>query len=331
MPHRDELTTTVTQALRDRCGVGPGDRILLALSGGADSVALLRALAAIAGRREWKLDLHAIHVNHQLRPEAGQDAAFAADLCGKLQVMCHHRAIDPRLAGGNLEAAGRKLRHAAFEEVADEIDADWIATAHHADDQLETLLMRIIRGSSLRGMRGIVWRRGRLIRPMLRVDRAAITGYLHDLGQTWREDATNGDLKQWRARLRHQVLPVLRELRLDAAMKATDTAERLAEAAAALERAERRLEQRLVRYEGQHRAEMDRTLAVELPADSIGGLLRRVALRFGADSDGMGLHIITPMIKAITDGQGQLRCFDLAGGVRVRISADRVEWNKSPD
>ena len=329
MLHRDELALAVTEAMRDRCGVAAGDRILIAVSGGADSVTLLRTLAAIRDRREWLLDLHVIHVNHQLRCEAGIDAQFTAELCEQLNVPCHPRVIDPRSAGGNLESASRKLRHAEFQAVADEIDADWIATAHHADDQLETLLMRIIRGSSLRGMRGIVWRRGRVIRPMLRVDRAAIIAFLNRLGQAWREDATNRDPRQWRAWLRQRVLPELRKLRADAAMKATDTAERLGEAAAALDQAERRLEHRLVRYEDQQLASMDRASAARLSAESIGGLLRRVALRFGADSDAMGLRVIEPMVKAIADGQGQRRHFELAGGVSVEISADRVAWRKA--
>jgi tRNA(Ile)-lysidine synthase len=323
---RDPTAIRVAEALRKRCGVGEGDRILAGVSGGADSTAMLRILAALAGRREWRCDLHVIHVNHQLRPDAGHDADFTASLCDSLGVPCRIASIDPAAAAGNLEDNARRRRYEAMEREADRIDADWIAVAHHADDQLETLIMRIIRGSSLRGMRGIAWRRGRLIRPMLALDGQAIRQFLARFGQAWREDSTNQDMNRWRAAIRGRVLPVLRELKPDAAEKAVDTADQLAEAGRAMERIERRLARRLIRRLPDGSAAMAREQAAELERWWIGALIRRVAMELGAESDALGARVMEPMLAAVGDGQGRERIFELAGGVRVEMDRAEIRW-----
>lgn len=210
----------VTHALRGRCGIGEGDAVVVAVSGGADSVALLRALHLLVPRRTWKLRLIVGHVQHHLRGDAEDDARFVEALADSLQLPFARVDIHPRHHGGNLEATARRQRYAALSRIAAEHGAMFITTAHHADDQLETLLMRLVRGTGVAGMRGIAWRRGAgtqtrdtvIVRPMLGVTHAEATAFLGQLQQDWREDHTNADPQRLRARLRQDVLPPLRDL-----------------------------------------------------------------------------------------------------------------------
>jgi tRNA(Ile)-lysidine synthase len=188
---------------------GPG---VVAVSGGADSVALLCAFAADPPPG----GLVVAHLNHRLRGAYGDaDAAFVATLFPDLP---HHvEAIDVRAAaaGGNLEATAREVRYAFLARAAAATGAGWVATGHTADDQAETVLHRLIRGSGLRGLRGIAVTRGlapgvRLVRPMLTVSRDDVIAYLRAAGQAWREDATNRDPALTRNRIRHELLPLTR-------------------------------------------------------------------------------------------------------------------------
>jgi tRNA(Ile)-lysidine synthase len=188
---------------------GPG---VVAVSGGADSVALLCALAADSPPG----GLVVAHLNHQLRGTASDaDAAFVAGLLPQLP----HRieAIDVRAAaaGDNLEATARRVRYDFLSRVAATVGAGWVATGHTLDDQAETVLHRLIRGTGLRGLRGIAAIRElgpgvRLIRPLLTVAREDVIAYLRAIGQSWREDETNRDPAFTRNRIRHELLPLLR-------------------------------------------------------------------------------------------------------------------------
>ena len=194
-----------------RRGDAPGPGVV-AVSGGADSVAMLRALAAECPPG----GLVVAHLNHQLRGPAGDsDAAFVAGLLPNLP----HRveSIDVRaLAGGdNLEATARRVRYDFLARVARSTGAGWVATGHTLDDQAETVLHRLVRGSGLRGLRGIAAARElvagvRLVRPLLTVSRGEVIAYLRAIGQEWREDETNRDPAFTRNRIRHELLPLLR-------------------------------------------------------------------------------------------------------------------------
>jgi tRNA(Ile)-lysidine synthase len=163
-------------------------------------------------------DLVIAHLNHQLRgPDSDADAAFVAELLPNLP----HRveAIDvaalAAASGVNLEAVARRARYDFLTRVAHETQAAWVATAHTLDDQAETILHRLIRGSGLRGLRGIAARRELapgivLLRPMLTVSRTEVIAYLQEINQNWREDATNRDPAFTRNRIRHELLPMLR-------------------------------------------------------------------------------------------------------------------------
>ena len=188
-----------------------GEAVLVAVSGGADSVALLDVLHALAP--ELRLTLHAIHVHHGLRAQGDADAAFARGLCAErgIPFRLERVAVKQEPPWEGLEAEARRARYAAFREGARRIGAARVATAHTADDQAETVLMRLLEGAGPRGLAGIAPVRGLYIRPLLGARRADIEAYLRARGLAWVEDASNRDLRFLRNRIRHEVLPFLAE------------------------------------------------------------------------------------------------------------------------
>ncbi len=183
-----------------------GARLLLAVSGGADSVALLYGARAIAA--DYSLGLEVGTVDHRLRDGSAEDADHVEQLCASLGLPCHRRALTlPK--GENVEAAARRERYLALEQMA--APGALIATAHTLDDQAETVLLRLGRGCGLRGLGAIHEQRGRLVRPMLEVTRSEVEAYLDALGVEAREDPTNRSMAFARNRVRALVMPALRE------------------------------------------------------------------------------------------------------------------------
>ncbi|MCL2472712.1 MAG: tRNA lysidine(34) synthetase TilS, partial [Treponema sp.] len=193
-----------------------GKVYLAAVSGGADSTAMLAGLAAL--REESDFRLHCVHVDHGLRPpeESRGDAQAVADLCRKLEVPCRIISITPgRIAscagsgGPGIEAAARIFRLRAFNRERRRTGADWILTAHTRDDVLETLLMRILRGSGPAGLALISKTRGHIKRPLLELTRQDVLKYLDEKGISYRTDSTNADIRYLRNRIRHKLVPFL--------------------------------------------------------------------------------------------------------------------------
>lgn len=202
--------------------LGPGDRVVVALSGGADSVCLCHRLWALPGRR---FSLLAAHLNHGLRGEESDgDEAFVRTLCQRWEIPLRVRRLAPgTLAaqkGLSLEEAGRKARYRWFEELLEEDPRRVLVTAHTASDQGETMLFFMARGSSLGGLGGIPFCRGRIYRPLLDRTGEEIRRYCAQKGLAYREDSSNQSQEYTRNRLRRQVMPVLRQInpRADAAM-----------------------------------------------------------------------------------------------------------------
>jgi tRNA(Ile)-lysidine synthase len=189
--------------------VAPGQRLCVALSGGVDSVVLTCLLAEL--RKAFNFTLSACHVHHGLSPHADDWLAYCARLCARLEIPFEgHRVSVPGDSGSGLEAAARAERHA----VLGAVPADWLVFAHHLDDQAETLLFRLARGTGLRGagcMRAVDRTpTGRpCLRPLLTVRRAQIEAWARARGLEWVEDESNADLSFARNRLRHVVLPEL--------------------------------------------------------------------------------------------------------------------------
>ena len=192
---------------------GRGMKVVVGVSGGADSVGLLQVLRQFAP--EHDLQLHVVHLNHMLRPEAADDAAFVRRLAGRLNlpvtIGCARVGSIARRLRTGIEEAGRLARYRLLEQVADRIGAQRIAVGHQAGDQVETVLFNLMRGAGPGGLAGIPPRRGRVVRPLLCASREEIAAYCRTAGLEWRTDASNLSPEFLRNRIRHRLLPLLRK------------------------------------------------------------------------------------------------------------------------
>jgi tRNA(Ile)-lysidine synthase len=198
------------RTLRDHALVDRGERVLVAVSGGPDSTALLHGLMRLAAR--LGIEVEAATIDHGLRPESATEAALVVDRCRALGVACEAVTVDVRGAKGphvSWQDAARRVRLAALEAVALRRRCGRIALGHTADDQAETVLFRIVRGTGLTGLRGVPYRRGAFVRPMLEVRRREVLRYLAKRQLPFLEDPSNGDRRFTRARIRHQWIPFL--------------------------------------------------------------------------------------------------------------------------
>lgn len=209
---RNPLAQSVLENIRQYPMLVPGDRVGVAVSGGADSLALLRLLEDL--RTELGVTLAIVHFDHSLRgAESEADAQFVANIARRSGVEFilgrENVAEEARRQGWNVEDAGRRLRYAFFERLVKEGRATRVAVGHTADDQAETVLAHLIRGTGPTGLAGIYPIVGSIVRPLLDVRRQETREYLRGLGEKWREDSSNRDLRRLRARIRKQLVPVL--------------------------------------------------------------------------------------------------------------------------
>lgn len=207
---REPLEQAVLRRIREQRMIPAGARVAVAVSGGADSVALLRILSAIHAKLGVTLCI--AHFDHCLRgAESEEDAKFVADLARTYDIeFLLERADVARAArqkGWNLEDAARRLRYAFFRRLVEQRRATHVAVAHTADDQAETVLAHLIRGTGPTGIAAIHPIAGGTIRPLLEFRRSELRRYLNALGQGWREDSTNEDPARLRSRIRHDLLP----------------------------------------------------------------------------------------------------------------------------
>lgn len=324
----DFLTTTTAAITRQLAVACPGvdhPGLLAALSGGPDSTALL--LAARTWSERTGGALAAAHLHHGLRGGAADaDAAFCADLCARLDVPLHTDRIDPRPAarerGGGLEEACRHLRRRFLQRILEQDPAlHAVATGHHRDDQTETVLMRLARGTGPEGLVGIRPVDGRFIHPLLEVRRRDVIAFLQASNQPWREDVSNTEGDNLRARLRRELLPVLRGMFGPAADEApARLAELLADDLELLEGPTREAEQAVRDGEA---LDVGALLALE-PA-----LARRVLRRWLREPDngappGLARVHLQGVLEWLTDGTSGSGV-DLPGGLRLVRSFDRLE------
>ena len=212
-------------------------RLCVALSGGRDSVVLLHALSGLVASAKLPLALSAVHVHHGLSANADAWAGFCASLCQQCAVPLLVVRVDvPRGSGEGPEAAARRVRHAVFGECA----ADWLALAHHRDDQAETVLLNLLRGAGVAGAAGMLAERAQrrgpsLVRPLLEVPRSAIEAYAAEYALRWLDDESNDDLHLRRNYVRRDVLPRLEQKFPGAAQSLARAAGHFAEAALLLD------------------------------------------------------------------------------------------------
>jgi tRNA(Ile)-lysidine synthase len=209
---RSTLGQRLVASLKKQEMARPGDRVGVAVSGGADSVALLLLLLELRGK--LGIVLSVVHFNHKLRGKASDaDEAFVAKLAAKHGLEFHAASVDvakkAKKERANLEDAARRARYDYFRSLAESGACGRIAVAHTADDQAETVLAHLLRGTGLTGLGGIHPVAGAVVRPLLNVRRSELRRYLRARKQTWREDATNRDTKRMRARIRKKLLPFL--------------------------------------------------------------------------------------------------------------------------
>jgi tRNA(Ile)-lysidine synthase len=261
-----EVEVLVGDTIRRYAMLAGGETVLVAVSGGADSTALLYLLSRLAPTRGIRL--HALHVDHGLRAGSAREAEVVQGLGRRLGITVDLARVSVPQRG-SLEEAARTARYAALERHADRLGAQRIAVGHTVDDQAETVLMRLLAGAGIRGLAAIPPVRGRIIRPLIAVRRAALVALLQEAGIGWIEDPSNVDLRFERNRVRHEVLPALATAHgVDLVGALAGIARRARAVVEALERIGARELERLARPEEN---------ALIIPREPLAGLPRPVA------------------------------------------------------
>lgn len=314
---------------REHSLFAPGDTVVVAVSGGADSVALLDILSSLP---ELQLKLVVAHLNHSLRgAESDEDerfvAGFAASrdipfVAGKVDV--HSLSLRERLS---LEDAGRRARYEFFDQVAERYGARTIALAHHGDDQAETLLLRLIRGAGVAGLSAMSPRRdGRYVRPLLTLTRSEIEGYLRERGLAFRVDSSNLDTAFLRNRIRHELIPALSRYNPEISRRLAVTADLLAADEEVLEAVAAQAFERLTRDSGADGVTLDvKALGRESRGMRYRIYRRAIALVMGG-LRGVGSEHVRQIDNLIHSPKPNLRLL-LPGGVSVLRAYDTIVFS----
>ncbi|WP_428387169.1 tRNA lysidine(34) synthetase TilS [Mucisphaera sp.] len=335
----DPLVREIAHALRHRCGYQPRPHrsIVVGCSAGGDSQALLHALCWLSGRRSWPFKVILAHVNHHLTEQSDEAEALLREQADRLGITYAHRSIHPHHHGGNLENTARKQRHAALRSIAHEHDASAIALAHHADDQLETMLMRLLRGASPAGLAGMAWTRQstrsglQLIRPMLAVTHAQALDFLQRHEIPWLEDPLNSKPNVRRNRLRAGVLPTLRESWPNGHERALDAADQLRQWARFIDAQARHVRDHFQETPTGPIAQRDKLAAS--PDPLLATALRAELLQAGVPSDRLKTKTLQRLVPAIRDRSSQPRHWHLANDITVTLDhrSLRITMRSGPD
>ena len=220
----------INKFIDDASLIGLKDKVLVALSGGADSIALLNVLLSLGYQCECA------HCNFHLRgEESNRDERFVRSVCGKLDVALHVKHFDTQsyatIKGISIEMAARELRYDWFEDLRKSCGAGVIAVAHHRDDSVETFLLNLIRGTGINGLKGISPKNGYIVRPLLQESRKSIEDYLEAIGQAYITDSTNLQDEYVRNKIRLNLLPLMKEINPSVAESIFETSKRLTEVA----------------------------------------------------------------------------------------------------
>ncbi len=302
-----------------------GAGVLVALSGGADSVALLEVLCSL--RECMRIRIVALHVHHGIRQEAQKDADFCKALCAGKQVEFFCEYVDvPGIAkeqGMSLEEAGRKVRYALFEQYRQRLQMDVIAVAHHQNDMAETMLFQLFRGSGLRGLTGIPIKRGNIIRPLMGVSRTEIEKYLKSIGRNYVTDETNFSDVYTRNKIRHHILPLAEEVSYGATEHMSRTAGQLREIADYMEQQAGDF----IKMHGSCKEAEDGLTLSATALDRAHPALQKAVIMQAIEAVCKGRKDITEKhvegILGLVDKEGE-KCIHLPGGSVVIKSYDRL-------
>ncbi len=290
-----------------------GRPLMVALSGGRDSMVLLHLLRFPL--RDLCDDLSAAHVDHAMRPGSDADARWVRGVCRAWDVPLQATRLDPPASS---EADARRRRYAFLGDAAD--PDTLVLTAHHQDDQAETVLFRAARGTGVRGLRGIAPRRGRIVRPLLSFRRGELARYAEETGLAWRDDPTNRDPSYARNRIRHRVIPALEDARPGAARNLARLADRARATERALDAALRRLEEEATITDDGAVVTLARPVLLSYDPALRARLVRRVLRRFGSTPDRAGTQAALEFISSGPSG-GEAH---VAGGLRIERDFDRI-------
>ena len=340
---KPDLETQFATELVEKGLVEPDGIIVIAVSGGPDSVALLHLFHSLRGQAGWSLRLHVVHLNHQLRgAESDADAEFVRALAKRLSVPITVESIDIKAqaaeSGVSIEQAGRQARYDLYERVCLKLGSRAVALAHHADDNAETILYRIVRGTGLRGLGGIRAVRAirpgsdiHIVRPLLDIRQQTLVEYLNERGITYREDSSNHSPEYTRNRIRHAVLPLLRS---DFNPQATEALLRLGEQArgtdAYLSETSERLMESLLVSRDSAQIVLHAQLLGRKPRVIQTQVIRNALLLLGIGEQDLTYGHLESVAALSGEGAGN-KMVDLPGGYRASRRYARLVLEVAPD
>jgi len=303
---RPALLTKLIRTVRQQQLFTPGQHLLVGVSGGPDSVALLSLLHRLA--RSWRLTLTVAHCNYGLRgTESADDESFVDTFCRERQLplVIHRPTVSTRRQRSSFQAAAREERYGFMKRLAHKVQADHIAIGHTANDQAETVLMWLLRGAGMTGLAGMPYARiDRIIRPLLAATRDEVLAYLHHEGLTYRRDSSNEKLLYHRNRIRKELLPVMTRLAPAAVSVLQRQADIIREDEQYMEEVTKTLVRTLVRHASGGRQQIDRRAFTNLPITFQRRLVRALLRAHDDEKRPSSFHVVEWIRRVILKGKG---------------------------
>ena len=328
---RPALLTEMIRTVRERALFLPGQHLLVAVSGGPDSMALLSLLHRLAP--SWRLSLTAVHFNYGLRGEESDgDESFVHTWCDERRVplMVHRPLLPKKRRASSLQAVAREVRYAAMRRIAHDLRADRIVVGHTANDQAETMLMWMLRGAGLSGLAGMPYiREGIIVRPLLASTRDDILTYLEQQGVPYRSDSSNQKPLYRRNRIRTEIMPALTKLNPAAVRVLQRHAELLRDDEAYLEQMVDGLMSLVVSKSEEGRLRLDRQGVAVLPVALQRRLIRRVLRECDEQERASGSRMIEAVRRFLSEGQSGNR-LTMRSGTLIQKQA-YAELSRSRD
>lgn len=299
--------------------VKAGQTVLAAISGGVDSMVMLDLLLAL--REMFGIQVEVGHIHHHLRQASDAEWKFVEAYCVARDVRFHGRHIDVRAAqaerGSSMEAEAHRLRHAALREIMDACDATWLCLAHHAGDRAETVLMNLLRGSSIKGLAAMGAQNGVILRPLLGVTRSDIECYARKKEIPWVNDESNNDTTILRNRLRHELLPILGQYNPAIVQALNHLADSSEVASDYIEQQAQALYQQAMVLKAKRFCMLKRTTVTESHPAVISALLRQLVEMMSIGRHSLHFDMVNHALERIEVGNGR---YDLGKGLIIEVT-----------